>query len=161
VIEAFAGRVPVLDGGPCEAGLESTILGFDGNRIIQLRPGAVSRIELEQATGRTIKLAETDGPVAAPGMLKSHYAPRAALRLDAQTPGEGEAFLAFGPGTPEWEAALNLSPSGDLHEAARNLFGYLDQLDREGADTIAVTPIPDEGLGEAINDRLKRAAARD
>jgi L-threonylcarbamoyladenylate synthase len=159
VLDAFSGAVPVLDGGPCEAGLESTILAFDGEIVVQLRPGAISRDVLQQATGVRIGNAEPNGPISAPGMLKSHYAPRAALRLNAIAPETGQAFLAFGPGAPAAARQLNLSVSGDLREAARNLFSYLDRLDRDGATTIAVAPIPLEGLGEAINDRLQRAAA--
>lgn len=154
VIKGFAGRVPVLDGGPCTAGVESTILAVAGDTVTQLRAGALPREEAERAIGRPIAMAEEDAAVAAPGMLLSHYAPNATLRLDATSFAPGEASLGFGPGT----FTLNLSPSADLHEAARNLFSMLHQLD-SGNTRIAVSPIPHEGLGEAINDRLKRAAA--
>ncbi len=154
VQRAFAGRVPVLDGGPCLSGLESTILAVEGETVTQLRAGALPREEIERAIGRPVAVAAEGAAIASPGMLASHYAPNAALRLDAKAPEPGEAYLAFGP----WEGTLNLSPSGDLHEAARNLFAMLHELDGRAA-RIAVAPIPHVGLGEAINDRLKRAAA--
>jgi len=154
VIKGFGGRVPVLDGGPATAGVESTILAVTGDEVTQLRAGALPRAEAEAAIGRPIAVAREGGAIAAPGMMSSHYAPNARLRIHVEQPEPGEAYLAFGdrPGT------LNLSPAGDLREAARNLFAMLHQLDGE-ADRIAVAPIPDSGLGEAINDRLKRAAA--
>ena len=100
------------------------------------------------------------GGIQAPGMLTSHYAPRASLRLNARTVEQGEALLAFGPDFPSGACAIcNLSASGDLHQAAANLFSMLRRLDKSGAKTIAVMPIPFSGLGEAINDRLARAAA--
>lgn len=154
----FGGRVPVLDGGPCRAGVESTIIRFEGENAIQLRAGAMAREDLELALDIAIRSAEQDAAVVAPGMLASHYAPNALIRLDAQ-PRPGEAFLAFGPG-PDFDGPTrNLSAAGDLHEAARNLFAMLHELDAEGRGTIAVAPIPRVGLGEAINDRLQRAAA--
>jgi L-threonylcarbamoyladenylate synthase len=159
VREGFGGRVPVLDGGPCRSGLESTILAVEGERAVQLRPGALPREEIEAALGRKIEVVQAGAAVQAPGMLLSHYAPRAGVRLGANGPKAGEGFLAFGP-APEGEGpVLNLSPSGDLREAARNLFAMLNELDRLGVDRIAVAPIPEAGLGEAINDRLRRAAA--
>lgn len=154
----FGGRVPVLDGGLCENGVESTILRVDGERLVQLRAGAVSRAEIEQRLGMTVVLAEKDAAIAAPGMLASHYAPNARMRLDAE-PRVGEAYLAFGRNEPFSGQMRNLSPAGDLREAARNLFSMLHELDATGAETIAVAPIPQDGLGEAINDRLARAAA--
>ncbi len=158
VRRGFAGKVPVLDGGPCEAGVESTILAVDGDTVIQLRAGALARRDIETALGRKVTLAEKGAKISAPGMLLSHYAPNAHIRLDT-TPQPGEAFLAFGP-TPDFAGETrNLSPTADLHEAARNLFSMLHELDATGAKMIAVSPIPDEGLGEAINDRLQRAAA--
>jgi L-threonylcarbamoyladenylate synthase len=153
VRRTFAGRVPVLDGGPCTAGVESTIVAVEGGTVTQLRAGALAREEIERAIGRTVAVAEEGAAVASPGMLASHYAPNAVLRLNARAPEAGEAYLAFGAG----EGTLNLSPGGDLHEAARNLFAMLHELDA-GAERIAVAPIPRTGLGEAINDRLKRAA---
>ena len=154
VTRAFAGSVPVLDGGPCMEGVESTILAVEGETVTQLRAGALPREEIERAIGRAVAVATEGSAVAAPGMLASHYAPNAALRLNAKTPEDGEAYLSFG----EAEGTLNLSPRGDLHEAARNLFAMLHELDAR-AERIAVAPIPRIGLGEAINDRLKRAAA--
>ena len=159
VRRGFAGRVPVLDGGPCTAGVESTILAVAGDTVTQLRAGALPPSALAAAIGRPLAVAAHDAAVAAPGMLASHYAPDAGLRLDAETPHPGEAFLAFGPVPDGFAGPLrNLSPAGDLREAARNLFSMLHELDAEAA-AIAVAPIPHEGLGEAINDRLRRAAA--
>lgn len=166
---ALGRTVRVLDGGPCRAGLESTILRVDGDTVTQLRAGAMPREEIESILERPVLTASSDSPIAAPGMLASHYAPHAKLRLDASGPRSGEAYLAFGiapptirlrrdPGGDAPRAILNLSPTGDLHEAARNLFAMLHELDAR-ADAIAVAPIPHSGLGEAINDRLKRAAA--
>jgi len=154
VRRAFGGRVPVLDGGPCMAGVESTILAVEGGTVTQLRAGALARAEIERAIGQPVAVAAEGAAVASPGMLASHYAPNAALRLNARAAEPGEAYLGFGPG----EATLNLSAEGDLHEAARNLFAMLHELDTR-ATRIAVAPIPRTGLGEAINDRLKRAAA--
>ena len=154
VIRGFAGTIPVLDGGPCRAGVESTILAVSGDNVTQLRAGALPREEIEAALGRPVARAAAGAAIAAPGMLASHYAPEASLRLDATDVAPGEASLGFGPGT----FTLNLSPSGDLREAARNLFSMLHQLDASHA-RIAVSPIPPTGLGAAINDRLARAAA--
>ena len=154
----FAGAVPVLDGGPCKAGVESTILAIDGERLIQLRAGALAREEIEKTFGRPVELAEKGTAIAAPGMLLSHYAPNAHMRLDT-LPQPGEAYLAFGEAPDFSGETRNLSPGGDLHEAARNLFSMLHELDATGARTIAVAQIPHRGLGEAINDRLQRAAA--
>lgn len=156
VDRAFKGRVPVLDGGPSHAGVESTILAVTGDSVIQLRAGALPRDRIEAALGRPIEIAREGGAITAPGMLASHYAPNAHLRLNASAPEPGEAWLAFGP--TAHPAAANLSETGDLHEAARNLFAVLHRLD-ETAIRIAVAPIPETGLGEAINDRLRRAAA--
>jgi L-threonylcarbamoyladenylate synthase len=155
----FGGRVPVLDGGPCNAGVESTIIAFDGDGAVQLRAGAMPRFTIEGALGQLVPLAAEGGAITAPGMLASHYAPRAMLRLDAAAPEPGEAFLAFGePPRSATGEILNLSRDGNLHEAARNLFSMLHRLDAT-ASRIAVAPIPETGLGEAINDRLRRAAA--
>ncbi|MHA6691867.1 L-threonylcarbamoyladenylate synthase [Devosia sp. A449] len=158
VRRGFGGRVPVLDGGPCRAGVESTILRIEGERLVQLRAGAVARSEIEQRLGVTVAVAAKNAAVAAPGMLASHYAPNAQMRLNAE-PKDGEAFLAFGA-APDFAGTMrNLSAGGDLREAARNLFSMLHELDATGAGVIAVAPIPEMGLGEAINDRLTRAAA--
>jgi L-threonylcarbamoyladenylate synthase len=158
VTAAFGDRVPVLDGGPCAAGLESTILAVTGEDITQLRAGALPRREIEALVGRPVAVAAEGSAVAAPGMLASHYAPAARLRLDAAAPEPGEAFLAFGPQPRAAGLVRNLSSAGDLAEAARNLFSMLHELDGKAA-AIAVAPIPEAGLGEAINDRLRRAAA--
>jgi L-threonylcarbamoyladenylate synthase len=151
----------ILDGGATPHGLESTIVDATGDHLILLRPGAISIDALQSATGATI----TRGPASAarphaPGQLESHYAPRAALRLNARDVAADEALLAFGPNAlAASKQVINLSPSGNLIEAAANLFAALRALDASGAATIAVMPIPNGGLGEAINDRLKRAAA--
>lgn len=158
VRRGFGGRVPVLDGGPCKAGVESTIVAVDGEHIVQLRAGALAREEIERVTGLTASQAQTGAKISAPGMLLSHYAPNAHMRLDAR-PAQGEAFLAFGSAEPFDGITRNLSENGDLHEAARNLFSMLHELDATGLAMIAVAPIPETGLGEAINDRLRRAAA--
>jgi L-threonylcarbamoyladenylate synthase len=146
----------VLDGGPCTAGIESTIVALlPGEPARLLRPGALGREDLEPIVGR---LAEPlRGEISAPGQLSSHYAPRAALRLNAAGTRAGEVLLGFGKDTPA--DALNLSPAGDTVEAAANLYRMLRELDAAGAETIAVMPIPEHGLGAAINDRLRRAAA--
>ena len=168
VMADLADRIDlVLDGGPTSVGVESTILACVGESVTLLRPGGVPREAIEQSLGRRIdetQVSAEDGEAPlAPGMLASHYAPRATLRLDATEVRPGEALLAFGPDLPpgaEHAAmALNLSPHGDLIEAAANLFSHLRELDRAGAARIAVMPIPPDGLGEAINDRLARAAA--
>nr|WP_236841788.1 L-threonylcarbamoyladenylate synthase [Bosea sp. PAMC 26642] len=164
VLADLDGRIDaVLDGGPTEIGVESTIVACLNGAPRLLRPGGVPRTAIEGVIGRTLVL---EGPAGAapisPGLLASHYAPSAQVRLDAVAPNPGEAWLGFGPGATELapsEAALNLSPRGDLTEAAANLFGYLRRLDEAGRATIAVAPIPMHGLGEAINDRLRRAAA--
>jgi L-threonylcarbamoyladenylate synthase len=155
----FGGRVPVLDGGPCKAGVESTILAVDGDTVIQLRAGALPRVDIEAVLHHAVDVAEDGAAISAPGMLASHYAPSAQIRLNADAPINGEAFLGFGAVAGNGGLVRNLSAAGDLHEAARNLFAMLHELDAEGVEAIAVAPIPDEGLGEAINDRLARAAA--
>lgn len=158
VRRGFGGAVPVLDGGPCRAGVESTIIRIEGDRLVQLRAGAVAREEIERRVGVPVAVATKDAAVAAPGMLASHYAPNALMRLNA-TPREGEAYLAFGKAPAFTGPMRNLSEAGDLHEAARNLFSMLHELDAIGVGMITVAPVPDTGLGEAINDRLQRAAA--
>jgi L-threonylcarbamoyladenylate synthase len=158
VRKGFAGKVPVLDGGPCKSGVESTILAIEGDRLVQLRAGALARADIERVMGCVVEQAEEGAAISAPGMLLSHYAPDAHIRLNT-APRPGEAYLAFGPAEPFAGVTRNLSASGDLHEAARNLFAMLHELDASGVTTIAVAPIPETGLGEAINDRLRRAAA--
>jgi L-threonylcarbamoyladenylate synthase len=153
VAEGLGDRIDfILDGGTTPLGLESAVIGFDDERPLLLRPGAIAREEIEAVVG---PLAAPGDAIRSPGQLASHYAPRAALRLDARGPEPDEVLLGFGdaPG-----AALNLSARGDLKEAAANLFAMLRALDGT-ASRIAVSPIPAHGLGEAINDRLSRAAA--
>jgi L-threonylcarbamoyladenylate synthase len=153
----------VLDAGRTRIGLESTIVDLTGESPRLLRAGAVARAEVEQVLGRRLLTADSgvERPQA-PGMLASHYAPAARLRLDVHEVAPGEALLAFGRNLPANAAAsvatINLSPGGDLAEAAARFFSALRELDRR-APVIAVAPIPDTGLGEAINDRLRRAAA--
>jgi L-threonylcarbamoyladenylate synthase len=150
--ETGAASGAALDGGSCEVGLESTVVALlDQPRL--LRPGAVTRAELETVLG---PLAEAeDDAKRSPGRLARHYAPNSPVRLGAASPRRGEAWLSFGPGG---RGRWNLSPSGDLAEAAANLFAYLRAADRTEPLAIAVAPIPEHGLGEAINDRLRRAA---
>lgn len=157
VEEGLGGKVDmILDGGPAPLGIESTVIGFEQDRPVLLRPGAVPREALETITGPLAFPAQ--GTMSSPGRLASHYAPRASLRLNVLEVAADESLLAFGPNVPGARRMLNLSPSGDLHEAAANLFAMLRALDAEG-DAIAVMPIPAGGLGEAINDRLMRAAS--
>ena len=144
----------ILDGGPCAVGLESTIVSLLDEHPRLLRAGGLAREEIEEVLGRFL-LSATAGPLHAPGQLESHYAPQATMRLDARQWRDGEARLGFGT----YDAPLNLSQRGDVVEAAANLFSMLHQLDADGATTIAVAPIPNIGIGEAINDRLMRAAA--
>jgi L-threonylcarbamoyladenylate synthase len=154
----------ILDGGVTSVGVESTILACFGGTPALLRPGGIAREDIEAALGEPLAApAPVDDAPVAPGQLASHYAPRAALRLDATEVARGEALLAFGslspPGAGRAVAVLNLSPAGDPVEGAANLFSHLRALDASGAAVIAVMPVPDDGLGEAINDRLRRAAA--
>lgn len=152
----------VLDGGPSEIGLESTIVKIEGEKIIILRPGGISTEELGNVTGQPVLTRAKGSSIEAPGMMKSHYAPSVRVRLNATTAEPHEAFLGFASVTVTAPTSLNLSPNGDLREAAANLFAYLHQLDArcrdEGLTGIAVAPIPQQGLGAAINDRLTRAA---
>ena len=145
----------VVDGGSCPVGVESTIVGFASDVPVLLRPGGLAREEIEAVLGRPLAPA---GPgITAPGMLASHYAPNARMRLDAMTLKAGEAGLGFGGTLPG--ASLDLSPGGDLGEAAANLYRHLRALDALAPGCIAVAPIPTHGLGAAIGDRLRRAAA--
>lgn len=160
VMDGLSGKIAgVVDGGACAVGVESTILSLDPPRL--LRPGGIPAEALEEALRQPL---ETGGDAAkpnAPGQLTSHYAPGAGVRLEATEARPGEVWIGFGPGTAG--ADLNLSASGDLVEAAANLFAVLRAADRlaqeRGASLIAVAPIPEKGLGRAINDRLRRAAA--
>ena len=164
----LSGRIDlIVDGGAVAVGVESTIVGcFEAPML--LRPGGLPRDDIERMLGRPLAeppagIAPEDDAPLAPGMLASHYAPRTPLRLDARHVAAGEALLGFGPklaaGSEGAAIALNLSERGDLIEAAANLFSHLRALDAAGAKAIAVMPIPRDGLGEAINDRLARAAA--
>jgi L-threonylcarbamoyladenylate synthase len=156
VIDGLGGRIAaVLNGGPCEVGVESTIIGLVDMPIL-LRPGGQPIEAIEAALGAPIARRGEDGAVTAPGQMASHYAPTATMRLNASTVRAGEVMLGFG-GTPD--AALDLSLSGDLVEAAAALFDHLHKLDAAGVGAIAVAPVPSYGLGRAINDRLRRAAA--
>ena len=163
----LAGRIDlIVDGGAVAVGVESTIVGCFLEPML-LRPGGVPRADIERLLGRALVQPPEDtdsdnGQPLAPGMLASHYAPRTKVRLNAIHLEPGEALLAFGlgaiSGIDAASTVMNLSERGDLAEAAANLFGYLRTLDTKGAHTIAVMPIPHDGLGEAINDRLRRAA---
>ena len=167
VLADLGGRIDlIVDGGATPVGIESTIVGCLGEPVL-LRPGGLPRAAIERTLGRKLADApaagtDDDAPLA-PGMLASHYAPRTPLRLNASRVEPGEALLAFGPtpaeGAGHAKSVLNLSERGDLIEAAANLFSQLRALDAAGAGAIAVMPIPADGLGEAINDRLARAAA--
>ncbi len=154
----------IIDGGPCRGGIESTVLAITDNRCaVMLRPGTIPAVAFapyipdlrlpEKPTPE--KQAQITSQIIAPGMLESHYAPRARVRLNASAAKTGELLLGFG----DTQGDLNLSPNGDTREAARRLYDYLRRLDGKGVAVIAVAPIPNEGLGAAINDRLKRAAA--
>jgi L-threonylcarbamoyladenylate synthase len=144
----------IVDGGAAIAGVESTIIAPGETHAVMLRPGAIARADIELLTG-PLRSPEASEGILAPGMMKRHYAPRARLRMDASHAGSGEAFLAFGAPPPGVLPSLNLSMRGDLAEAASNLFAMLRTLDESHA-MIAVQTIPDAGLGEAINDRLRR-----
>ncbi|PSL20964.1 L-threonylcarbamoyladenylate synthase [Shimia abyssi] len=156
VAAGLTGRVDaILDDGPCDVGVESTILGLWETPIL-LRQGGLPQEAIETAVGAPLATHQADDKLTAPGQMLSHYAPGAKMRLNANKVDAGEALLGFG--TVE-NATLNLSPAGDLTEAAANLFKHLHALDAQSPGTIAVSPIPNRGLGRAINDRLARAAA--
>jgi L-threonylcarbamoyladenylate synthase len=151
----------VLDGGPCRVGVESTVVAVMGAVATLLRPGGLARSAIEAVAGPLAEAGEDHGAPASPGRLASHYAPGLPLRLDATSVLPDEALLAFGPDVPGGaHLTLNLSPRGDMAEAAANLFAMLRALDASGARAIAAMPVPTHGLGEAINDRLSRAAVR-
>ncbi|MDA5095463.1 L-threonylcarbamoyladenylate synthase [Aliiroseovarius sp. KMU-50] len=155
VMDGLSGKIEaVLDGGPCAVGVESTIVGIDPIPVL-LRPGGLPAEALEEAIRAPLARRQESETINAPGQLTSHYAPNAKMRLNVETLHSTERLLGFG----HVEADLNLSPAGDLVEAAANLFAMLHQMDAEGDAPIAVSPIPDHGLGRAINDRLRRAAA--
>jgi L-threonylcarbamoyladenylate synthase len=150
----------ILDGGACLVGVESTVLDLSGGRPVLLRPGGVILEELREIFPDIETAPAGEATPRSPGRLPSHYAPSLPVRLDAKSAKPGEALLAFGPEAPRGFAeVLYLSRTGDLAEAAANLFVMLRRLDRREFGGIAVMPIPDEGLGRAINDRLRRAAA--
>jgi L-threonylcarbamoyladenylate synthase len=151
----------ILDGGPALLGLESTIIGLAGPQPVMLRPGSITRDEIEQVTGPLHVASDSEGAPHAPGRLKRHYATSKPLRLNATTTRPGEALLAFGQPLQGAHLTMNLSPTSDLQEAAAHLFAMLRALDASDASAIAVMPIPSRGLGEAINDRLARAAVRE
>ena len=155
ITETGTASATALDGGPCAVGLESTVVALLDGPPRLLRPGAITRAQIEELIG---PLAEAEADARrSPGRLARHYAPDASVRLAATEPQPGEAFLAFGEG-PVGANVFNLSPSGDLAEAAANLFRLLRAADATRPTAIAVAPVPEYGLGEAINDRLRRAA---
>ncbi|OLP54596.1 threonylcarbamoyl-AMP synthase [Rhizobium rhizosphaerae] len=165
VAEDLGDRIAlILDGGPCPVGVESTIVKVEGERIRLLRPGGLEAAEIERIAGRALERPEAAGAaIEAPGMLASHYAPEALVRLEATEVRPGEALIRFGgtplPGEDQAALVIDLSPAGDLRAAAARLFSALKEADAAAAKGIAVGPIPGEGLGEAIRDRLARAAA--
>jgi L-threonylcarbamoyladenylate synthase len=166
VAESLGDRVRlILDGGPCTVGVESTVLDLTSARPVLLRPGGATREAIEAVIGEIAvsdALPEGDTPRKSPGQLQSHYAPAQPVRIEATTVTSGEALLAFGPNPIAGaRRTLNLSITGDLSEAAANLFAHLRALDRPDTARIAVMPVPHTGLGQAINDRLRRAAADD
>ena len=155
VLAGLFGQIEgVVDGGACRLGLESTIIDLTAEPTL-LRPGGIAVEAIQDVLGKHLLVATAQDGIKAPGQLSSHYAPRAALRLNATSKINEEVLLGFG----EMDCDLNLSPSGDLTEAAAHLFAYLHRLDNLNIARIAVAPIPEHGLGQAINDRLIRAAA--
>lgn len=166
VAQSLGERVSmIIDGGPCLVGLESTVLDLTGTAPVLLRPGGVTREAIETVVGPVAlshAIPSGEAPAKSPGQLESHYAPARPVRLDAISVSADEGLLAFGPNMPPGAMlAYNLSPSSDLAEAAANLFAMMRALDRPGIGRIAVMSIPQTGLGLAINDRLRRAAAGD
>lgn len=178
VADGLSGRIDViLDGGACSVGVESTIIACLGPQPVLLRPGGIPVADIEQILGLTVRRSHEgqDAPalasaqtkqapgLLAPGMLASHYAPRANVRLQAVEAYPNEAILDFAASLAAYAttspAYFDLSPNGDLRQAAANLFSFLRQADAAGVSTIAIAPVPSAGLGEAINDRLARAAA--
>jgi L-threonylcarbamoyladenylate synthase len=155
VLRSLRGRIPlIVDDGPTELGLESTIIGLSTDTVSLLRPGPLTRAQIERVAG-SVALQTGDGPITAPGQLESHYAPSKPLRLNAETADTDEWLIGFGPVSGQ----ASLSPTGNLIEAAAQLFDLLHEADQGPLPRIAIAPIPGEGLGEAINDRLRRAAA--
>ena len=161
VASSLGGRVAlILDGGPCRVGIESTVVDLTGAEPVLLRPGGTAAEAIEAEIGALAQAETQAGPARSPGMIGRHYAPRTPLRLDARHPRPGEALLAFGRDAPRDAPGglLNLSASGDVEEAAANLFAMMHALDEARATAIAVMAVPETGLGQAINDRLRRAA---
>ena len=157
VINEFQNELEIiLDGGDCRVGLESTVLDVSGANPAILRPGYITQIDIQNNFGPII-LASKTAKITAPGMLESHYAPNCKVRLNAACIQTGEVFLGFGKNSIS--GSKNLSETAELNEAAANLFRMLRDLDQNNITGIAVAPIPEHGLGIAINDRLKRAAA--
>ena len=157
VFDDLGGKIKlIIDGGPCKDGLESTVLAIDGDRVTLLRPGVVGAEALAPYISELYAPSCQAQPIA-PGMLESHYAPRAALRLNAENKTSEEAYLGFG--VSDVICDMNLSERGDLGEASQNLYACLRALDKSNVMSIAIAPVPKEGLGVALNDRLKRAAA--
>ncbi len=161
VADSLGNRVElILDGGACPVGIESSVVDVSGPALVLLRHGGVTQEDVETIVGKLAPAARSSAP-RSPGQLEIHYAPTLPLRLEARDAKPDEALLAFGPEIPSGAGATaNLSPSGDLVEAAANLFAMLRRLDVSGCRAIAAMPIPDTGLGRAINDRLRRAATR-
>lgn len=161
VADELGGLIPlIIADGRTGIGVESTIIDLSGDAPVLLRPGGVAREEIETLLGRALAMPESDAEPKAPGALSSHYAPTLPVRLNARTVEQDEALLTFGPDLRQGPNVRNLSENGDLIEAAANLFSHLRELDHvKSVRRIAVTSIPDHGLGEAINDRLRRAAA--
>ena len=164
VLRGLDGRIPlILDGGPSAGGVESTVVRPETHRLVLLRAGGIDRAALAAASGLPVVDPVPDAALSAPGQLASHYAPSGRVRLDVTRVEPGEHLLAFGPdplpGEEDAARVVNLSRSGDLTEAASNLFAALAAFDSPAIERIAVAPIPHAGLGEAINDRLRRAAA--
>ena len=155
VAETGASVAAALDGGPCPVGLESTVVALLDGEARLLRPGGVTRDQIEALIGPLA--AAADDAKRSPGRLALHYAPDAPVRINVTEPAADEAYLAFGP-APAGRQVFQLSANGDLAEAAANLFSLLRAADATSPTAIAVAPIPAEGLGEAINDRLRRAA---
>ena len=155
-VRAAFPELPILDGGACTLGIESTIIWCQDNNLVLLRPGIVTQQDIEQVLEKTITKAKTDNTsIRSPGALKKHYAPKKPLIMNVKTPLPGDAYIGFGPDYP---SAMNLSETGDLKEAAGNLFRYLHTADTQNKQRIAIAPIPDSGIGQAINDRLSRGA---
>ncbi len=161
VEEDLGNRVDmILEGGATEHGVESTVVDASGREIVLLRPGAVTAEQITETLGHPIgRAAPVAGAPMSPGQLASHYAPKARLRLDASKARDEEALLAFGRAVPSRGFVINLSPAGNLQEAAANLFAALRAFDAAGSGAVAVMTIPETGVGVAINDRLRRAAA--